>query len=114
MGYYTSYSLDIEAEKGHEGDIERFENDLKKEYGDSLDLTELIQFGGVYAKLYDINDSITVVSKKYPHLLVTLSGDGDDSWDKWEQRWKGEETEYVQAVITYPFTNKKLLSINAQ
>ena len=112
MGYYTSYSLSIEADKGYELDEERFQGALLEatKYADGhydSEVKDLINTGGVWAKLYDIVDTITEIAVNFPHLLIMLSGDGEDSDDLWEQRWKGSEKEYQISTIP-PFQNPNL------
>ena len=112
MGYYTSYGLDYKADSGFENEEEEFEKaliDITK-YADGnedCEIKELLQTGGVWAKLYDIVSVIDDLAPKFPHLLICLSGDGEDSDDNWEQRWKGEEKEY-QVMTMPPFQNKNL------
>ena len=109
MGYYTAYGLQIVPDKGHEDEVKKFEKDLIEYSEDDCEIEELVKTGGCYGKLYDIEDWIGEVAKNYPHLLVCLGGDGEDSDDLWETRWKGVETETQKAVIP-PFTNPNLLT----
>jgi len=111
MGYYTSYSLSIEADKGYELDEERFQVALLEatKHADGhydSEVKDLINTG-VWGKLYDIVDTITEIAVNFPHLLIMLSGDGEDSDDLWEQRWKGSEKEY-QIFTIPPFQNPNL------
>ena len=111
MGYYTSYDI------AFEGDFEQkkeFEEDLLKisAYSDGrLDssVVELLETNCVYAKLYDLEAWIAQLAPKYPNLLIILTGDGEESGDIWEKRWKGGESEYQEAVIP-PFTNSNLFT----
>lgn len=109
MGYYTAYGLHITPDKGHEDEVKKFEKELIKYSENDPEVKELVKTGGCYGKLYDIEDWIGEVAKKYPNLLVILGGDGEDSDDLWETRWKGGEVEMQKAVIP-PFTNPNLLT----
>lgn len=109
MGYYTAYGLHIVPDKGYEKEADEFEKELLEYSDKDCEVEELVKTGGCYGKLYDIEDWIGEVAKNYPHLLVCLGGDGEDSDDLWETRWKGAETETQKAVIP-PFTNPNLLS----
>lgn len=109
MGYYTSYGLCV---CGNEDRVHEFENELLEvtRYADGQDdceVKELVSTGGVYAKLYDIEDTISDLAPKYPDLLIILSGDGEESDDLWEARWKGSEYEKQAAEIP-PFKNHNL------
>lgn len=111
MGYYTSYNI------AFEGDPEQkkaFEEDLLKKsaYSDGrLDssVVELLNTNCVYAKLYDLEAWIDQLAPKYPNLLIMLTGDGEESGDSWEKRWKGRESESQKAVIP-PFKNPNLFT----
>lgn len=111
MGYYTYFSIAFE---GDEKEIEEFKKDLlevsKDEDGNVDDsLKELLDYSGCEAKLYDLDDWICSVAPKYPNVLVFLNGDGEESDDLWETRWKGEFYE-VQKSIIPPFQTPELLS----
>lgn len=116
MGYYTSYSLDYKADSGFEGEEEEFEKvlvDISKDAdgNEDCEIKELLQTGGVWAKLYELVDWIDALAPKFPHLLIILSGDGESSDDLWEQRWKGREREYQVSTIP-PFQNKNLWTVH--
>lgn len=109
MGYYTAYGINIVADKGYENEVEEFEKALLKYTDNDMEVKELLKTGGCYAKLYDIESWITEVATNYPHVLICLGGDGEDSDDLWETRWKGQEIETQKATIP-PFTNPNLLT----
>ena len=112
MGYNTSYSLSVQADEGCLNQEDRF-------YGALLERTrmtngefdpefvELIDSGGCYGHLYDIEESIDQIAPNYPHLLIMLAGRGEDENDSWEKRWKGEHSEIQRSVIP-PFENPNL------
>jgi len=111
MGYYTYYTLTMQ---GNDADVNAAEADLldasrcedgEPEYG----MEELIKYGGVEAKLYDIEEYFNKVAPKHPNVLMILNGDGEESDDMWESRWKGNDFECHNAIIP-PFTNPNLLT----
>lgn len=104
MGYYTSYNLNT---YGSDEDKEKFEKKLLEISDEDSDVRELLTYGGVNAKLYDLEAWIQEIVRDIPNLLVVLSGDGDDSDDQWEMRWKGEAFEEHRAVMP-PFQNPEL------
>lgn len=104
MGYYTNYFLTLH---GDQEEIKKFESDLYEESEHDSDIKELIETGGIYAKLYELEGYIDKVAPKHPDVLVVLEGDGEESDDLWEARWKGEEFE-KQSFIIPPFENKNL------
>ena len=112
MGYYQSFSLCVECENEHPEDEQEFNDALldlsKDENGNpDLEVKELIQYGGIFAKLYDLEDWIAQLAPKFPRLLIILSGRPEDGDPDWEHRWKGEEDELQYAEIP-PFKNKNL------
>ena len=112
MGYNTSYSLSIQADYEHELDEERFYGALleRSKCSDGNfdnEFLELVEEGCAYGHLYDIEEYIDELAPKFPHLLIILSGDGDDNDDKWEARWKGKDKEIQRAIIP-PFENPNL------
>ena len=112
MGYNTSYSLSVEADDGYLNHEDRF-------YGALLEMTktadgsfdcefeQLIDTGACYGHLYDIEEYIDGIAPNYPHLLIILTGRGEDEDDSWEKRWKGNKSEIQRAVIP-PFENPNL------
>ena len=108
MGYYTAYNLSILADDGFTSDADGFYNDLRSARGgDDGELEELIRYGAACVKLYDIEEDISQIAPKYPHLLIILEGDGDEKDDRWEYRWKGTNHEYHEMEMP-PFTNPNL------
>lgn len=109
MGYYTAYDLwtfgDIE-------DTEKFDNDLLEISKDSngeydFEVKQLVEFGSVYAKLYDLEAWIRDVAERNPNVLVILTGNGEESFDVWEERYKGKLHER-QEMIFPPFKTPEL------
>ena len=86
--------------------MEKFEKALLDASGDDFEVKELIGFGRVYGKCYDLESNIDELAPKFPHLLIILSGTGEDGED-WEARWRGNDKE-VQYSIIPPFNNKNL------
>lgn len=110
MGYYTNYDLAVINKD--DSKVKAFKEDLRKESSDADgnvdgDLEDLLNDGYIYAKLYDLEDLISKVAPRHPDVLIILEGDGEDSDDLWEARWKGDNYERHDAVIP-PFTNPNL------
>lgn len=104
MGYYTSYGLQC---YGPEDKIKLFEEGLLSISENDSEVKELIENGCVYAKLYDLDKWISAIAPGHPEVLICLSGDGEDSDDLWEERWKGNECELQKSIIP-PFKNNNL------
>ena len=111
MGYYTYYQI---AFVGDDDKVKAFKDDLletSKDYDGEVDsyLEDLLSYSGVEATLYDLEDWIDTVAPRHPDVIVILNGDGEESYDLWESRWKGDKYEHQEAVIP-PFTTPELLT----
>ena len=109
MGYYTYFIISLH---GEEEKVEAFKKDLLEiskgddgEVDDALD--ELLKYQCVEARLYNLEQWIDAVALKHPDVLIVLDGDGEESDDCWEARWKGDQKEIQRAIIP-PFTNPAL------
>ena len=111
MGYITYFDLTL---VGDEEKVEAFKKDLleesKSDDGEiDRDVEELLECGYLSAKLYNLEGWIDEVAPRHPDVLVILNGDGEESDDLWEARWKGDKSERQEAVIP-PFTTPELLT----
>lgn len=99
MGYYTDYFLSLV--EGPEEEFDIMLDTLKSEY--DMDFSE----GLVNAKWYRWAEDMESVSKRYPNVLVELSGSGEEQDDIWLARFKNGDSE-IQTAIIPPF--KKLIA----
>lgn len=111
MGYYTLYSLTM---YGREDKVAAARQALLEESrgaDGSYDpyVQELVTTGWVCAKCYELENQLSAVAERHPDVLIVLEGDGEDSGDLWEARWRGTEHEMQEARIP-PFTNKNLFT----
>ena len=89
MGYYTDFSLSVLNDR--ECDLTILINEINSKHK-----YDLIYEDG-YArcvKWYDWEEDLMELSKKYPDMLIEITGDGEDSGDFWEARFKGGTEEY--------------------
>ena len=100
MGYLTCYTLN--KVKGSDEDYEKFLNELQKVSGYDFHGIDNCQEG----TWYDHEKHMLKVSKKFPDLIVELSGDGENSDDVWAMRFQGGRSESVgyYDVDANPFT----------
>lgn len=111
MGYQTSYSLTVSP--GASGDaIEDFVQGLG--YPGMLD--ESVSWrnyaleyngNGVWypsdnVKWYEHDAFMVSLSLKFPNVLFTLSGEGEEAGDLWRSYYKNGKHQLCDAVITYP------------
>jgi hypothetical protein len=127
MGYYTAYSLEVDIQKpttmppketletlskeeladiilnnkdwfDKEITSEDIIADLRKDEGAHYALDE---DGGTYesCKWYEWLETLVNFSKKYPNVVFTLSGEGEESGDVWKCYFKDGKYQDAQAKI---------------
>lgn len=111
MGYITCFDLTLIGENEK---VENFKKDLlEKSKSDNGEINEcvkeLLECGYLSAKMYYLEEWIDAVAPRHPDVLVILNGDGEESDDLWEARWKGDKHERKEAVIP-PFMIPELLT----
>ena len=111
MGYYTTYELSIEG-KGENWvhgvdesgktvrvnigyDHEAIEREIVEQSGYSS------LFDGEAIKWYDHDSEMRTVSAKYPDLLFTLVGVGEESGDMWCKYYQAGKCQHELARIEY-------------
>lgn len=108
MGYYTSYSLEI---KGVESDIERHAviTSLRASCEDAQ--YALDERGDVMesCKWYSWEKDMRDFSKRYPHLLFRLHGDGEETGDIWDAYFKAGKCQKAKAEIKIAEFDKRKL-----
>ncbi|NCC68756.1 MAG: hypothetical protein EOM14_11300 [Clostridia bacterium] len=103
MGYYTHYSLETDAPSEFEI-IEELKRMGIVGYAlrDNLDEADAV-------KWYNHEKAMRSISKKFPLVLFTLSGEGEESEDMWVKYFKNGKMQTCRAVITYDsFDESKL------
>jgi len=95
MGYYTYYSLEVDPDTAIPDIVEALKNNPgladTNLYGYALD------WGNPYdgmippldnAKWYEHNENMLILSKLFPQVLFTLSGEGEESGDLWRTKYQ--------------------------
>jgi len=101
MGYYTRYDLDVVSDQSDPVELERFLKDRNsgKTFGSydlPLDLSDSESM-----KWYDWQEDMVALSKEYPNVLLTLSGEGEESGDIWKAYFMNGEAQHVAAKIVF-------------
>jgi hypothetical protein len=95
MGYYTRFNLSVD-------DIN---NDiLTKIIEEDEDLIDIFdQDGDSFDeyKWYKHEEDIAKISKKYPDVVFTLKGEGEEAGDIWVKYFKNGKIQRCQAKITF-------------
>jgi len=89
MGYYTYYTLDVDP-----WDMDMNDDDFDREMNllgtESLNqgmftVRDLVYGDGATCKWYEHEAEMLELSKRYPRLLFSLHGWGEDRYDIWSQ-----------------------------
>lgn len=111
MGYYTDYDLDISP---HGRDV--FSNEEIDELEREIDLLNVFEsghtVGGYYcnAKWYDHDEDMMRLSGRFPDILFSLHGNGENQEDMWDAYYLNGRMQYCGAKITYPPFDESQLS----
>jgi hypothetical protein len=111
MGYYTRFELEITGtgERWVTGvdamgqkvqvNIGLDHNEIEREIVELSGYSSL--FDGNTHKWYDHAEHMTAISKKYPDLLFTLNGAGEETGDFWRDYYKGGKRQHEEGKIAY-------------
>lgn len=90
MGYYTNYSLKQEGCPKQDLLILESEVDKMRVFSDGD-----AEYGwATYAKWYDFDNDMVKLSAKFPDVVFTLDGVGEDSDDEWRHYYKHGMVQY--------------------
>lgn len=104
MGYYTRYDLKID---GTREEIDRVSEYLYRTEISGYKLLKLSSYEP--SKWYNHMEDMLDLSKEFPNVLFTLSGDGEDSGDFWKKYFKGGKVQIAFGEITYADFDESLL-----
>lgn len=100
MGYYTSYRLGV---KSTTAEMEvAIIKDLRSTNENARYALDEEGYTQEACKWYDCVDDMNEFSKKYPEVLFTMSGEGEESGDIWEHHFKNGKSQLCQAIMTFP------------
>jgi hypothetical protein len=109
MGYYTEYSLTVdysqskdEDEKKKQSEIEEIQqssisDELKKRLIKDVENT----YQNSVITQNDVIEDMLRVSKKYPNVIFSLYGNGEENGDMWVEYFMNGKVQTERAVITY-------------
>ena len=110
MGYYTSYNLEVK----HVNTIEEHNKIVdalneKGVWGDALregdwnaEKKRSSFWNYDVAKWYDNKTDMMKISEEFPDAVFRLSGEGEESDDRWYALFKNGMAEVVCAQLTWP------------
>lgn len=117
MGYYTNFDVEITGfQNEEESEFFEFKEIHKKDAslhfikysGTSVILPYSISFNLHQYKWYDWEKDLVNVSKRWPHLMFDINGEGEEATDLWRARIRNGESEIVRAKIVFPEFEKIL------
>ena len=98
MGYYTRYKLEFDETNIN---IENFKAEFEK-------LTDYFFPLGTVT-WYNWSEDMAKISRNYPNILFTLSGEGEEAGDLWKAYFKDGNVQECKAIITFePFDESKM------
>jgi hypothetical protein len=114
MGYYTRYTTSVNFE-GSDSDYNEYEKQYEAFLADHSEYWRM-SWGDVIeksyndtAKWYSHQDDLIKLSEKYPLILITLEGEGEESGDLWKTYYLNGKSQHTKAKITFePFSKNKL------
>lgn len=109
MGYYTNFELSVDQ------DEEAVREFLSSEDGNLTGgyLSSWLEYwSGSWSangKWYEHSEDMKFLSTRFPDVLFTLTGDGEETGDLWAKYYKGGKEQIAKAEITYEeFDEQKL------
>ena len=115
MGYYTKYTLFVKHD----------DLDMQAEVLDAIQEELLYPFqctdgiedpdggwglsAGEACKWYEHHEDMVKLSKRYPTILFTLEGEGEESGDIWIKYFKNGKVQRANAQIVFPEFDESLL-----
>lgn len=113
MGYKTFYSLNVSSAP----DTGPIFDDTYKQLEDAIDAIIRFDDGSlqdtlyIFAKWYDYEKDMVALSARFPEVLFTLHGKGEDSEDLWYAYFLNGKVQHCPAQIIYDdFDPTKMVS----
>lgn len=109
MGYYTRFSLEVDNIENNK------DYDLGVLHAGGSDEDFVCeQTGYTWAfedttKWYDYDKDMKLVSKNYPGVLFTLSGEGEESGDIWKSYYWNGKSQFTRATLVFEEFNPEKL-----
>lgn len=99
MGYYTNYKLGMTPDLPEVRGVIEDDDDLAYAIGEDADS----------CKWYDHESDMRSLSKRFPDILFTLTGEGEEAGDLWRKYFKAGKMQSCPAQISYePYDESKL------
>ncbi|HBU90253.1 MAG TPA: hypothetical protein DEB53_03445 [Bacillus pumilus] len=103
MGYYTQYEVEMDK------DAELVREYVNENFDGNGNLTAVFNGWDDELKWYGHEVDMRAVSRQFPDVLITLTGEGEDSGDMWRKYFKGGKMQECPAKITFDDYDEKEL-----
>ena len=97
MGYYTRYSLQVSQLTD---ELDKFLENHEHDYGENF-YSDLMTGNVDTIKWYDHDKDMIALSLKFPDIVFTLKGEGEESGDIWLKYYKNGKMQEARAMITF-------------
>lgn len=94
MGYYTRYTLTAVGQYD--------EDEIEDSIGEISGYNIRLDYATDDIKWYNCLKDMKALSEKFPDVMFTLSGEGEEYGDIWKAMYKNGKTKYVKAEIVFP------------
>lgn len=112
MSYNTKFTLTTDR---NEAETHEIITELRSENEEAEYALDENGFTEEPSAWYDASDDLCNFSLKYPGILFTLQGEGEDSVDIWRMYVKNGQKQLVKAVITFDeFDEGKLVKTEVE
>ncbi len=99
MGYYTYHSLEFDES---ETEVVVALEEGADSYSDGVSLMYDAWTGNAErTKWYSHDEDMKTFSKRFPHVLFELSGEGEESGDIWKAYYKDGKVQLCRAKIVF-------------
>lgn len=106
VGYYTTFKMGVESNEDNDTEsLKQFQYDIDSEYefgSEELQLDWLIHGDCDNMKWYDHHEDMCELSKRYPNLLLWLTGNGEESGDIWKAWYRNGKSVVVKPKLDFP------------
>ncbi|TXK69930.1 hypothetical protein [Bacillus amyloliquefaciens] len=103
MGYITQYEVEMDK------DAELVREYVNENHDENGCLTAVFNGWAYEMKWYGHEEDVREVSRQFPDVLITLTGEGEDNGDMWRKYFKGGKMQACHAKITFDDYDEKEL-----
>ena len=105
MSYYTSFNLSVEG-----GETQNIIKDLHSAYEVSKIALDINGNREDRTYWYNHEKDMTEFSKRYPKILFTLYGEGEDNKDMWREYFKNGKCHTIFANVSFDDFDESMLN----